>query len=99
MLKLKITGATTTQAIESAIPFLDMKEHAIEQRDAAKSAALDDETVLELHEIRHVTVLYSPTFGYAYCNTGGAGTGSSELIGNGEAESPEHAVQIWFGED
>lgn len=97
MLTITITATTTTQAIEAAIPFLDMREHAIEQRDMA-AAVIDeqgDEAVLELHEIDGATVLFSPIFGYAYVNEMSPGVGDSLLIGNGEADSPEDAAQQW----
>lgn len=95
-----ITATTTTEAIEAAIPFLDMREHAIEQRDMA-AAVIDeqgDQTVLELHDIDGVTVLYSPAFGYAYVNQASPGVGNSLLIDNGEADSPEDAAQQWAGD-
>ncbi len=98
MLKLAIAATTTTEAIEQAIPFLDMREHAIELRDMA-AAVIDeqgDQAVLELHDIDGVTVLYSPAFGYAYVNQASPGVGNSLLIGNGEADSPEHAAQQWL---
>lgn len=87
MLTLTITATTTTEAIEAAIPFLDMREHAIEQQG--------DQTILELHEINGAAVLYSPEFGYAYVNEMSPGVGDSLLIGNGEADSPEDAAQQW----
>lgn len=98
MLKLAIAATTTTEAIEQAIPFLDMREHAIELRDMA-AAVIDeqgDQAALELHDIDGVTVLYSPAFGYAYVNQASPGVGNSLLIGNGEADSPEHAAQQWL---
>ena len=51
MLTLTITATTTDEAIEAAIPFSDMRAHAIELRDSA-AAVLDvqgDQEVLELH--------------------------------------------------
>jgi hypothetical protein len=94
---LTIKGSTSTQQVEDAIPYTDMRQHAIERRDdaAAVIAEQGDEAVLELHQIDGLDVLYSPTFGYAYVNQKGSGTGDSMVIDNGEAESAEHAVQIW----
>lgn len=100
MLTLTITATTTTEAIEAAIPFLDMREHAIERRDdaAAVVAEQGDQVVAELHEIDGVTVLWSPVFEYAYVNEQTPGVGNSLLIGNGECPSAEHAVRVWRGE-
>lgn len=100
MLKLTITATTANEAIEAATPFLDMRDHAAEVRDMA-AAVIEEQgaqVVLELHEIDGVTVLYSPTFGYAYVNEKSTGIGNSLLIGIGEAESPEDAAQQWAGE-
>lgn len=97
MLKLTITATTANEAIEAEIPFLDMRDHAAEVRDMA-AAVIEEQgaqVVLELHEIDGVTVLYSPVFGYAYVNQASPGVGNSLLIGNGEADSPEHAAQQW----
>ena len=94
---LTITATTTTEAIEAAIPFLDMRAEAIERRDDA-AAVLDDLgelTVLEYHDIDGVAVLYSPTLGYAMVNEFSAGVGNSLVIDNGEADSPEHAAAKW----
>lgn len=97
MLTLEIKATTTTDEIEGAIQFIDMREHAIEQRDYA-AAVLDeqgDETVLELHELGDVIVLFSPIFGYAYVNERTHGVGNSLLIENGQADSPEDAAEQW----
>lgn len=101
MLTLTITATTTTEAIEAAIPFLDMCDHAAEMRDMAAAVIEQqgDQNVLELHDIDGVTVLYSPVFGYAYVNQASPGVGNSLLIGNGEADSPEHAAQQWLSAD
>lgn len=98
MLKLTITATTANEAIEAATPFLDMRDHAAEVRDMAAAVIEEqgDQVVLELHEIDGVTVLYSPVFGYAYVNQASPGVGNSLLIGNGEADSPEHAAQQWL---
>lgn len=98
MLTLTITPATATEAIEAAIPFLDMRGHAFEQRNMAAAVREEqgDQAVLELHDIDGVAVLYSPVFGYAYVNEMSTGVGNSLLIGNGEADSPEHAAQEWL---
>lgn len=100
MLTLAITATTTTEAIEAAIPFLDMRAHAIEMRDMAAAVIEEqgDQVVLELHDIDGVTVLYSPAFGYAYVNEAGPGVGDSLLIGNGEVDGPEDAAQQWAGD-
>lgn len=100
MLQLAITATTTTEAIEQAISFLDMREHAIDQRDTAAAVLAEqgDQEVLQLHEIDGVSVLYSPTFGYAYVNEQSPGVGNSLLIDNGEADSPEHAAAQWRAE-
>lgn len=100
MLKLTITATTATEAIEAAIAFIDMREHAIEMRDMAAAVIEQqgDQTVLELHDIDGVTVLYSPAFGYAYVNQASPGVGNSLLIDNGEADSPEDAAQQWAGD-
>ena len=97
MLTLTITATTTTEDIEAAISFLDMRDHAIEQRDMAAAVIEEqgDQNVLELHEIDGVTVLYSSTFGYAYVNERSPGVGNSLLIDNGKADSAEHAAQQW----
>lgn len=94
---LTIKASTTTEAIEAAIQFLDMRAHAIELRDMA-AAVIDeqgDQVVAELHEIDGIAVLWSPVFEYAYVNEAGPGIGDSLLIGNGECPSPGHAVAWW----
>lgn len=98
MLTLTITATTSNEAIEQAIPFLDMREHAAEMRDMAAAVIEEqgDQAVLELHDIDGVTVLYSQIFGYAYVNQVSPRVGSSLLIDNGEADSPEHAAQQWL---
>lgn len=97
MLKLTITAATSNETLEQEIPFIDMREHAAEMRDMAAAVTEEqgDQVVLELHDIDGVTVLYSPAFSYAYVNEMSVGVGNSLLIGNGEADSPEHAAQQW----
>lgn len=97
---LIIRATTTTEAIEAAIPFLDMREHAIELRDmaAAVIAEQGDQVVAELHEIDGIAVLWSPVFEYAYVNERSGGIGDSLLIGNGECPDAEHAVRVWRGE-
>jgi hypothetical protein len=94
---LTIKGSTSTQQIEDAIPYTDMRRHAIERRDdaAAVIAEQGDQDVLELHQIDGVDVLYSPTFGYAYVNAQSGGIGDSMVIDNGEAASAEHAALVW----
>lgn len=97
---LTIKASTTTEEIEAAIPFLDMRAHAIELRDMA-AAVIDeqgDQVVAELHEIDGIAVLWSPVFEYAYVNEAGPGIGDSLLIGNGECPDAEHAVRVWRGE-
>lgn len=97
---LTIKASTTTEEIEAAIPFADMRREAIERRDdaAAVLAEQGDQVVAELHEIDGVTVLYSPVFGYAYVNEMTSGVGDSLVIDSGEADSPEHAARVWRGE-
>lgn len=96
---LTIRATTSDDAIVAAIPYLDMRAEAIERRDDAAAVLEEqgDQVVLELHEIDGVSVLYSPTFGYALVNQGSLGVGDSLLIGNGEATSPAHAAGIWLG--
>lgn len=93
--------ATTTDADLDAIPYLDMREHAREQRNmaAAVLAEQGDQDVLEYHQFGGADVLYSPTFSYAYVNGSSPGTGNSLLIESGLADSAEHAARIWRGED
>lgn len=100
MLTLTITATTSTDAIEAAIPFLDMRREAIERRDDAAAVLPEqgDQTVLELHEIDGVTVLHSPAFEYAYVNEAGPGVGDSLLIENWECPTPDHAARVWRGE-
>ena len=97
MLTLVIKASTNTDTIESTIPFLDMRAHAIEVRDMAAAIINEqgDQDVLELHQFGDVHVLYSPTFGYAYVNEKTTGTGDSLVIDNGEADSAEHAAAQW----
>ena len=99
MLTLTIKASTTTEAIEAAIPFLDMRDHAIELRDmgAAVIAEQGDQVVAELHEIDGVTILWSPVFEYAYVNELMPGVGNSLLIEQYECPTPEHAVSVWRG--
>jgi hypothetical protein len=95
---LTIKASTTTDEIESAIPYLDMRQEAIERRDDALAVLAEqgDNTVLELHdEGDDISVLYSPTFDYAYVNQKSPGIGNSLLIESGEAGSPEHAASVW----
>ena len=99
MLTLTIKASTTTDAIEGAIPFRDMREHAITLRDLELGAALIpedyEEVAAELHEIDGVTVLWSPEFGYAYVNEDGPGAGNSLLIDERECPTPEYAARVW----
>lgn len=97
---LVIKGSTSTQQIEEAIRCIDMRQHAIERRDAAAVIAQQgDQAVLELHEIDGVEVLYSPVFGYAYVNGRSGGTGDSIVLDNGEADSAERAARLWREEN
>lgn len=97
---LTISATTTTEQIEAAIPYVDMRKEAIERRDDAAAVLSEqgDQDVLELHDIDGVDVLYSPVFGYALVNERTSGVGDSLLIESGECESPEHAVSVWRGE-
>lgn len=93
-----ITATTSDEELDG-IRFLDMRQEARERRDDA-AAVIDeqgDQEVLELHEIDGVTVLYSPTFGYALVNEYSNDVGDSLVIDNGEAESPSAAAQAWKG--
>ena len=94
---ITIKASTATSEIEAAIPFLDMRAHAIEMRDMAYQVMAEqgDQDVLELHEIDGVTVLFSPVWGYAYVNESSPGVGNSLEICNGEADSPEAAAARW----
>jgi hypothetical protein len=92
---LTITGATSTDQIEQAIPYLDMRAHAIEIRDMADGVLDDSETVLELHEAGDILVLYSPVFDYAYVNEQSVGVGDSLTIDNDEAGGVAGAVKQW----
>lgn len=96
---LTIRASTTTEEIEAAIPYLDMRKEAIERRDdaAAVLAEQGDQEVLELHHIDGVDVLFSPAFAYALVNERSNGIGDSLLIGNDECKSPEYAVSAWRG--
>ena len=96
---LTIRATTTTEAIEAAIPYVDMRKEAIERRDdaAAVQAEQGDQVVLELHDIDGVDVLFSPAFAYALVNERTTGIGDSLLIGNDECKSPEHAACVWRG--
>lgn len=94
---LTIKASTTTDEIEAAIPYVDMRKEAVERRDdaAAVLAEQGDQSVLEYHDVDGVDVLYSPAFSYAYVNQNTTGTGDSLLIENGTAESPEFAARAW----
>ena len=96
---LTIRASTTTEEIEAAIQYLDMRKEAIERRDdaAAVLAEQGDQEVLELHHIDGVDVLFSPVFAYALVNERTTGIGESLLIGNNDCKSPEHAVSVWRG--
>jgi hypothetical protein len=96
---LTIRATTTSDEIESAIPYLDMRKEAIERRDdaAAVLAEQGDQDVLELHHIDGVDVLFSPAFAYALVNERTGGIGDSLLIGAHECNGPEHAVSVWRG--
>jgi len=101
MLILTIKATTTTDTIENAIPFRDMREHAITLRDMELDGALIpedyEEVAAELHEIDGVLVLWSPEFGYAYVNEDGPGAGDSLMIEQYECPTPEHAARVWRG--
>lgn len=100
MITLTIRASTTDSKLD-AIPYIDMRAHAREQRDmaAAVQEQQGDQEMLEYHQFDDANVLYSPTFGYAYVNGSTPGTGDSLLIENGMADSAEHAASIWRGED
>jgi hypothetical protein len=95
---LTIKASTTTEEIEAAIPFIDMREEALERRDDAAAVIADqgDQAVLEYHNVDGISVLYSPSFGYAYVNQYGPGAADSLLVENGDADSAEHAAQIYL---
>lgn len=97
---LTIRATTTDQEIENALPFLDMRQHAIERRNDAAAVLPEqgDETVLEVEEFEGTTVMYSPIFSYAYVNGRSAGVGDSYLL-DGEFESVEQAVARYRGGD
>jgi hypothetical protein len=96
-LVLTIDASTTDEAIYDAMPYVDMRHHAIERRDDAAAVETDNPvgTVLELHDIDGVDVLWSPAFGYAYVNQRSPGVGNSLQIDNGGAWSPESAASQW----
>lgn len=96
---LTIRASTTTDEIDAAIPYVDMRKEAIERRDdaAAVLAEQGDQEVLELHHIDGVDVLFSPVFAYALVNERTTGIGDSLLIGADECPNPEHAVSVWRG--
>lgn len=98
---MTIKASTSTEVIEAAVPFLDMRAHAIELRDmaAAVIAEQGDQVVAEIHEIDGVTVLHSPAFECAYVNEVGPGAGNSLLIENWACPTADHAVQVWRGEE
>jgi hypothetical protein len=77
-----ISATTTTDAIEDAIRFLDMRTAAIEARDMSAAVLQEqgDQIVLELHEDGDVVVLWSPTFGHAWVNEISTGTGNSLFV-------------------
>jgi hypothetical protein len=98
MKTLDINATTTDAEIEAAIPFLDMRAFATERRDDAKApyeagGALD--TVLTLHEIDGVTVLWDAEWACGYVNEMNPGVGDSLVIENDGAESPEDAAAQW----
>ena len=96
---LTIRASTTTEEIEAAIPYLDMRKEAIERRDDAAAVLTEqgDQEVLELHRIDGVDVLFSPAFAYALVNERTGGIGDSLLIGADECKSPEYAASVWRG--
>lgn len=94
---LTITATTTDLEIES-IPYLDMRIEATERRDDAAAVLEEqgDEEVLQYETYDDgVAVLYSPIFGYALVNRASPGVGDSVLIDNGEADSADHAADIY----
>lgn len=97
---LTITATTTDDEINNAIPYLDMRQEAIERRDDAAAVLEEqgDQMVLEYCQVEGVDVLYSPDFGYALVNERTAGAGDSLLIGNGKCAGPYHAARVWRGE-
>ena len=90
-----ISATTTTDAIEDAIRFLDMRTAAIEARDmvAAVLQEQGDSVTLELHEIDGITVLFSPVFGYAWVNEVSTGVGNSLFVEY--AQTPDDAAAEW----
>lgn len=86
MLVLTISASTTDEAIAQAIPFPDMRAHALAGRGGADR--------LELHEVAGVTVLLSPIRSYAYVNELGPATGDSMLISHG-CTGADHAAAVW----
>lgn len=96
---LTIRATTTTEDIEEAIRYSDMRREARERRDdaAAVLAEQGDQAVFEMHHIDGVDVLFSLVYGYALVNEWSTGVGDSLLIGNGECDSPGYAVSVWRG--
>ena len=92
-----IRATTTNDAIEAAVPFVDMRLHAIEMRDmaAAVLAEQGDQEVLHVHEIDGVTVLWSEQWAYAMVNQRSPGAGDSVTYGNDRFSSPEEAAAAY----
>lgn len=97
-IQLEITALTSDEEIMDAIPFLDMREFALCRRNDAKApyeAGDDLESVLELHEIDGITVLWDPIWACCLVNEASPGVGDSLILYNGEAMSPEEAAKAW----
>jgi hypothetical protein len=84
---LNITAATTTDCIEKAIPFDDMRGHVY--------ACIDGGLAVELHEVAGVMIAWCPSANFAVFNEKASGAASSLLV---EADSLESAVAAWRGE-
>jgi hypothetical protein len=98
---LNISGTTTDDQIYSAIPFCDMRAHAVELRDAA-AAVIDVQgchNVAHIHDMDGILVLHCPIWEYAMVNERSPGVGDSLMTDNWEAPTPAAAAAIWRGED
>lgn len=99
ILILSINASTTDDAIEDAIPYVDMRVQAIDTRDVARAFGPTDTILVEYYEVDGVNVLFWPTEGGALVNEHTSGTGDSLWLDNRDARSVDQAVRAWRGED
>ena len=90
-----ISATTGTGTIINAIPFADMRQHAIMLRDMADAVReeMGDQEVAELYQDGAIMVLFSRSFGYGVVNQTNHHINHSLYVE--EISTPDDAAAEW----